>query len=44
MEINHTSDEYDNAPMPYSMFFTQTGVAMHGSIEGEFDSDWRAMM
>jgi lipoprotein-anchoring transpeptidase ErfK/SrfK len=33
MEIDHTSDEYDNAPMPYSMFFTQTGVAVHGTYE-----------
>ena len=27
MEIDHYSDEYDNAPMPYSIFFTQTGNA-----------------
>ena len=33
MEIDHTSDEYDNAPMPYSIFFTQTGVAVHGTYE-----------
>ena len=33
MEIDHHSDEYDNAPMPYSMFFTQTGVAVHGTYE-----------
>ena len=33
MEIDHTSDEYDNAPMPYSMFFTQTGIAVHGTYE-----------
>jgi lipoprotein-anchoring transpeptidase ErfK/SrfK len=33
MEIDHHSDEYDNAPMPYSIFFTQTGVAMHGTYE-----------
>ena len=25
MEIDHHSDEWDNAPMPYSIFFTQTG-------------------
>ena len=31
MEIDHYSDEYDNAPMPYSIFFTQTGNAIHGS-------------
>jgi len=33
MEIDHTSDEYDNAPMPYSMFFTDTGIAVHGTNE-----------
>jgi hypothetical protein len=33
MEIDHHSDEYDNAPMPYSMFFTQNGVAVHGTYE-----------
>src|ERR1043165_7827905 len=30
MEIDHYSDEYDNAPMPYSIFFTQNGNAIHG--------------
>ena len=33
MEIDHFSDEYDNAPMPYSIFFTQTGNAIHGTYE-----------
>ena len=33
MEIDHYSDEYDQAPMPYSMFFTQTGNAVHGTYE-----------
>jgi L,D-transpeptidase catalytic domain len=33
MEIEHYSDEYDNAPMPYSIFFTQTGNAIHGTYE-----------
>ena len=33
MEIDHYSDEYDNAPMPYSIFFTQTGNAIHGTHE-----------
>ncbi|HZZ21066.1 MAG TPA: L,D-transpeptidase [Roseiarcus sp.] len=28
MEIDHHSDEWDNAPMPYSIFFTQTGNAV----------------
>jgi hypothetical protein len=33
MEIDHYSDEWDNAPMPYSIFFTQTGNAVHGTYE-----------
>ncbi len=33
MDINHRSEEYDNAPMPYSIFFTDTGVAVHGTDE-----------
>jgi hypothetical protein len=33
MEIDHYSDEYDNAPMPYSIFFTQMGNAIHGTYE-----------
>jgi lipoprotein-anchoring transpeptidase ErfK/SrfK len=33
MEIDHYSDEWDNAPMPYSIFFTDTGVAVHGTYE-----------
>jgi hypothetical protein len=33
MEIDHYSDEYDNVPMPHSIFFTQTGVAIHGTYE-----------
>jgi lipoprotein-anchoring transpeptidase ErfK/SrfK len=33
MEIDHFSDEWDNAPMPYSIFFTQIGHAIHGSHE-----------
>jgi hypothetical protein len=33
MEIDHYSEEYDNAPMPYSIFFTQTGNAVHGTYE-----------
>ena len=31
MEIDHHSDEYENAPMPYSIFFTMTGNAVHGT-------------
>jgi lipoprotein-anchoring transpeptidase ErfK/SrfK len=34
MEIDHHSDEWDNAPMPYSIFFTMTGNAIHGTYEG----------
>jgi lipoprotein-anchoring transpeptidase ErfK/SrfK len=33
MEIDHYSDEWDDAPMPYSIFFTQTGNAIHGTYE-----------
>jgi hypothetical protein len=33
MEIDHYSDEWDNAPMPYSIFFTKTGDAIHGTYE-----------
>lgn len=33
MEIDHTSDEWDDAPMPYSIFFTKTGIAVHGTNE-----------
>jgi L,D-transpeptidase-like protein len=33
MDIDHHSDEWDNAPMPYAIFFTQTGNAIHGTNE-----------
>jgi L,D-transpeptidase catalytic domain len=33
MEIDHRSDEWDDAPMPYSVFFTKIGHAIHGSYE-----------
>lgn len=33
MEIDHRSDEWDDAPMPYSIFFTANGVAVHGTYE-----------
>jgi hypothetical protein len=33
MDIDHYSEEWDNAPMPYSIFFTQTGNAIHGTYE-----------
>jgi hypothetical protein len=33
MEIDHYSDEYDQAPMPHAIFFTQTGIAIHGTLE-----------
>ena len=33
MEIDHYSEEWDNAPMPYSIFFTKTGNAVHGIFE-----------
>ncbi|MGY2049537.1 L,D-transpeptidase [Methylobacterium sp. JK268] len=31
MEATHFSKEWDDAPMPYSIFFTQAGHAIHGS-------------
>lgn len=31
MEKEHFSKEWDDAPMPYSMFFTPQGHAIHGS-------------
>ena len=33
MERTHYSREWDDAPMPHSIFFTQEGHAIHGSYE-----------
>ena len=33
MEEDHYSKEWDEAPMPYSIFFTKLGHAIHGSSE-----------
>lgn len=33
MERTHFSREWDDAPMPYSIFFTPDGHAIHGSLE-----------
>ncbi|MBI3703627.1 MAG: L,D-transpeptidase [Rhizobiales bacterium] len=33
MARHHFSREWDDAPMPYSIFFTQQGHAIHGSYE-----------
>lgn len=33
MEADHLSDEYDQAPMPYAIFFSPRGLAIHGSFE-----------
>ena len=33
MERDHYSREWDDAPMPHSIFFTQVGHAVHGSYE-----------
>ncbi len=33
MERDHFSKEWDDAPMPYSIFFTPEGHAIHGSLE-----------
>ncbi len=31
MDPNHFSKEYDDAPMPHSIFFTKSGIAIHGT-------------
>jgi L,D-transpeptidase-like protein len=33
MEKDHFSREWDEAPMPYSIFFTKDGHAIHGSFD-----------
>lgn len=33
MEADHHSDEYDQAPMPYAIFFSPRGLAIHGTNE-----------
>jgi len=33
MEKDHYSREFDDAPMPHSIFFTQRGHAIHGSFD-----------
>ena len=33
MEEDHYSKEWDDAPMPHSIFFTKVGHAIHGSFE-----------
>src|SRR5687768_7984924 len=33
MEKDHFSREWDDAPMPNSIFFTKTGHAIHGSYD-----------
>ncbi len=33
MEEEHYSKEFDDAPMPHSIFFTRRGHAIHGSFE-----------
>jgi hypothetical protein len=33
LDANHFSDEYDQSPMPYSIFFSE-GMAIHGSRYG----------
>ncbi|MDQ4093194.1 MAG: L,D-transpeptidase [Actinomycetota bacterium] len=33
---DHRSQTFDNAPMPYSVFFTESGIAFHqGSLRGQ---------
>jgi lipoprotein-anchoring transpeptidase ErfK/SrfK len=33
LEADHYSKEWDDAPMPHSIFFTEKGHAIHGSFE-----------
>jgi lipoprotein-anchoring transpeptidase ErfK/SrfK len=33
LDEDHYSDEWDDAPMPHSIFFTKRGHAVHGSYE-----------
>jgi lipoprotein-anchoring transpeptidase ErfK/SrfK len=33
MEADHFSKEWDDAPMPHSVFFTKIGQAIHGSLD-----------
>ena len=33
MDKDHFSREWDDAPMPYSIFFTMNGIAVHGTYE-----------
>jgi len=33
LDEDHYSDEWDDAPMPHSIFFTKRGHAIHGSYE-----------
>jgi hypothetical protein len=33
MEVEHFSRKFDDAPMPHSIFFTQLGHAIHGSLD-----------
>ncbi len=33
MEADHFSKEWDDAPMPHSIFFTKIGHAIHGSLD-----------
>ena len=31
LDANHFSKKYDDAPMPHSIFFTDSGIALHGT-------------
>lgn len=36
MEVSHFSRQWDNAPMPHSIFFTSVGHAIHGTYESAY--------
>jgi len=38
MERDHFSKEFDDAPMPFSIFFTEKGHAIHGSYDRRIGS------
>ena len=46
MEADHYSKEFDDAPMPHSIFFTKIGHAIHGTMsEGRLGTPaWRGRL
>ena len=44
MEEDHYSKEFDDAPMPHSIFFTKIGHAIHGMLAADHDGWLRRLM